>query len=87
MDGNSYYDGGQVEYENNDNLSDTIATANVPNQRQINDNCIAVGLSVFNDYAIASVSLNDDWRLYPSDDNLMQLASLTPSEHIHFHYA
>ncbi|WP_201546996.1 DNA polymerase III subunit alpha [Psychrobacter lutiphocae] len=61
-----------------------MAPASAANQ---NDGCIPLALNVFTDYAIASVQLNDDWRLYPTDDNLMQLSQVVPDDHLYFHYS
>ncbi|SJM37259.1 DNA polymerase III subunit alpha [Psychrobacter pasteurii] len=52
-----------------------------------NDGCIPVALNVYTDFAIASVNLNDDWRLYPTDENLMQLGIVVPEDNLYFHYS
>ena len=52
-----------------------------------NDGCIPVALNVYTDFAIASVSLNDDWRIYPTDENLMQLGIAVPEDNLYFHYS
>ncbi len=51
------------------------------------DGCIPVGLSVYSDFAIANVSLNDDWRLYPTDDNIIALHLLVADDSLHIHYS
>jgi DNA polymerase-3 subunit alpha len=52
----------------------------------INDNCMPLGLSVYEDYGIANVGLSEHWRVYPNDDNLQQLKSIIDEENLHFHY-
>ena len=52
-----------------------------------NDGCIPVALNVYTDFAIASVNLNDDWRVYPTDENLMQLGIVVPEDNLYFHYS
>ena len=51
-----------------------------------NDGCIPIALNIYTDFAIANVSLNDNWRLYPTDDNLIQLGTLVPQDNLYFHY-
>lgn len=41
-----------------------------------NDGCIPIQLSVYDYYATAQVSLLDNWRMYPTDDNLAELRKL-----------
>ena len=52
----------------------------------LNDNCIALGLTIYNNYAIANVALSQHWRVYPNDDNLQRLKTLVGDTHLHFHY-
>lgn len=58
-----------------------------PHQANQNDGCIPLSLNVYSHFAIANIALNDDWRLYPTDDNLMQLSVIVPDDNLHFHYA
>jgi len=51
-----------------------------------NDNCVALGLTIYNNYAIANVALSPHWRVYPNDDNLQRLKTLVGDTHLHFHY-
>ena len=53
----------------------------------INDNCTALGLSVYADYGIANVALSEHWRVYPNDDNLQQLKDMISEDNLHFHYS
>ncbi|PNK59680.1 DNA polymerase III subunit alpha [Psychrobacter sp. FDAARGOS_221] len=69
----------------NEQASYDMAPSSAPVNQ--NDGCIPLALNVFTDFAIASVKLNDDWRLYPTDDNLMQLGQVVPSDHLYFHYS
>lgn len=55
-------------------------------QTAINDGCIELGINVYDYYAIASVRVSNRWRMYPSDDNIMQLKRLLPAENLHWHY-
>lgn len=52
----------------------------------LNDNCIALGLYVYDDHATAGVALNDDWRMYPSDDNLQKLRQIFDTDHIRLEF-
>ena len=52
----------------------------------LNDGCIALGMSVYNEYAIANVALSNDWRIYPNDDNITQLKQLFADEDLYFHF-
>lgn len=87
-------DGG-IEDLNSQEASNTYYDMDDQNTKEIdknssmhpNDGCIPIGLSVFTEYAIANVALNDDWRLYPTDDNLMELHKLVPVDNLYFHYA
>ena len=58
-----------------------------PVQEHFNDNCTALGLSVYTEYAIANVALSEHWRLYPNDDNLQDLKTLINEDNLHFHYS
>ena len=53
----------------------------------INDNCLPLGLSVYDVYGIANVGLSEHWRVYPNDDNLQQLKMLVSEDNLHFHYS
>ncbi|MEZ7517510.1 MULTISPECIES: DNA polymerase III subunit alpha [Psychrobacter] len=70
--------GMSASYANNA-LSNTDAS--------INDNCLPLGLSVYEMYGIANVGLSEHWRVYPNDDNLQQLKMLVSEDNLHFHYS
>ena len=53
----------------------------------INDNCLPLGLSVYDVYGIANVGLSEHWRVHPNDDNLQQLKTLVSEDNLHFHYS
>ncbi|MDN6276831.1 MAG: OB-fold nucleic acid binding domain-containing protein, partial [Psychrobacter sp.] len=53
----------------------------------INDNCLPLGLSIYEDFGIANVGLSEHWRVYPNDDNLQKLRSMVNEENLHFHYS
>ena len=53
----------------------------------INDNCLPLGLSIYEEYGIANVGLSEHWRVYPNDDNLQQLKSMISEDNLHFHYS
>lgn len=53
----------------------------------INDNCLPLGLSIYEVYGIANVGLSEHWRVYPNDDNLQQLKTLVNEDNLHFHYS
>jgi len=53
----------------------------------INDNCLPLGLSIYEEYGIANVGLSEHWRVYPNDDNLQQLKSMVNEDNLHFHYS
>ena len=53
----------------------------------INDNCLPLGLSIYEEYGIANVGLSEHWRVYPNDDNLQQLKSMVSEDNLHFHYS
>ena len=59
----------------------------VNSEAVINDNCIPLGLSVYEEYGIANVTLSEHWRVYPNDDNLQQLKSMIDEEDLYFHYS
>ena len=85
---NDYYDesmGGSLYDENGNDLL-AGADQNAPVASVINDNCIPLGLSVYEAYGIANVALSEHWRLYPNDDNLQQLVTMIDEDHLHFHY-
>lgn len=52
----------------------------------INDNCLPLGLSIYEDFGIANVGLSEHWRIYPNDDNLQQLKNMLSEDNLHFHY-
>ena len=70
-----------VDDINTDYLADVKQHHNTPN-----DNCIALGLYVYDDHATAGVALNDDWRMYPSDDNLQKLRQIFNTDHIRLEF-
>ncbi|MBA6245268.1 MULTISPECIES: DNA polymerase III subunit alpha [Psychrobacter] len=70
--------GMSASYANNA-LSNTDAS--------INDNCLPLGLSIYEVYGIANVGLSEHWRVYPNDDNLQTLKTLVSEENLHFHYS
>ncbi|MDN3399751.1 DNA polymerase III subunit alpha [Psychrobacter sp. APC 3426] len=53
----------------------------------INDNCLPLGLSIYEEFGIANVGLSEHWRVYPNDDNLQQLKSMISEDNLHFHYS
>ena len=53
----------------------------------INDNCLPLGLSIYEAFGIANVSLSEHWRIYPNDDNLQQLKTMVNEDSLHFHYS
>lgn len=53
----------------------------------INDNCLPLGLSIYEVFGIANVGLSEHWRLYPNDDNLQQLKNMVSEDNLHFHYS
>lgn len=67
-----------IDVDNNQHLS---------TQTNGSDNCIGLGIHIYNDYAIAKVKLSDKWRVYPSDDNILTLKRLFNADNIHWHYA
>lgn len=50
------------------------------------DGCIELSVNVYDFYAIANIAVSDEWRLYPSDDNIMMLKRIIPQENLHWHY-
>jgi DNA polymerase-3 subunit alpha len=52
----------------------------------INDNCLPLGLSIYEAFGIANVGLSEHWRIYPNDDNLQQLKGMVSEDNLHFHY-
>lgn len=70
-----------VDDINIDYLADVKQHHNTPN-----DNCIALGLYVYDDHATAGMALNDDWRMYPSDDNLQKLRQIFDTDHIRLEF-
>lgn len=53
----------------------------------INDNCLPLGLSIYEEFGIANVGLSEHWRVYPNDDNLQQLKNMLSEDNLHFHYS
>lgn len=53
----------------------------------INDNCLPLGLSIYEEFGIANVGLSEHWRIYPNDDNLQQLKNMVSENNLHFHYS
>ncbi|WP_201551660.1 DNA polymerase III subunit alpha [Psychrobacter fjordensis] len=53
----------------------------------INDNCLPLGLSIYEEFGIANVGLSEHWRIYPNDDNLQQLRNMISEDNLHFHYS
>lgn len=53
----------------------------------INDNCLPLGLSIYEEFGIANVGLSEHWRIYPNDDNLQQLKNMVSEDNLHFHYS
>ena len=53
----------------------------------INDNCLPLGLSIYEEYGIANVGLSEHWRIYPNDDNSQQLKSMVSEDNLHFYYS
>lgn len=51
------------------------------------DGCLPLGLSIYEDFGIANVSLSDHWRLYPNDDNIQGLKTIVAEENLHFHFS
>ncbi|MGP9557094.1 DNA polymerase III subunit alpha [Psychrobacter sp. AOP7-A1-24] len=70
--------GMSASYANNA-LSNTDAS--------INDNCLPLGISIYEVYGIANVGLSEHWRVYPNDDNLQALKTLVSEDNLHFHYS
>jgi DNA polymerase-3 subunit alpha len=70
---------GMLQNYANNALSNTDAS--------INDNCLPLGLSIYEVYGIANVGLSEHWRVYPNDDNLQQLKTLVSEDNLHFHYS
>ncbi len=102
IDANSYYDNANTslyDEAGNDlivhsdisahsNASQGFAAQALSNtDASINDNCIPLGLSIYEDYGIANVELSEHWRIYPDDDNLLQLKNTICEENLHFHYS
>lgn len=72
----------------NDLLATQSTASPVQNTpRTSNDGCLPLGLSIYENFGIANVSLSNDWRLYPNDDNLQRLRELVDESSLHFHYS
>lgn len=85
MGGNLYDEEGNDLLVLDQGMSSDAAFVN--SEAVINDNCIPLGLSVYEDYGIANVTLSEHWRVYPNDDNLQQLKSMIDEEDLYFHYS
>ena len=85
MGGNLYDEEGNDLLALDQGMSSDAAFVN--SEAVINDNCIPLGLSVYEDYGIANVTLSEHWRVYPNDDNLQQLKSMIDEEDLYFHYS
>lgn len=91
MGGSLYDEAGNDLLTNNQDIGQDIEQDYANNalsntDASINDNCMPLGLSVYEDYGIANVGLSEHWRVYPNDDNLQQLKSIINEENLHFHY-
>lgn len=84
--GHDYYDSGSVYDEAGNDLMVQERLMDTTVAAPINDNCLPLGLSIFEEYGIANVALSERWRVYPNDDNLIILKSLFNDSHLHFHY-
>lgn len=103
FNGNSGYDaamGGSLYDENGNDLLALENDINQNNANQsyvnnalsntdasINDNCLPLGLSIYEEFGIANVGLSEHWRIYPNDDNLQQLKNMVSEDNLHFHYS
>lgn len=85
MGGNLYDEEGNDLLVLDQGMSSDAAFVN--SEAVINDNCIPLGLSVYEEYGIANVTLSEHWRVYPNDDNLQQLKSMIDEEDLYFHYS
>ncbi len=93
--GENYYDqaGGSLYDEDGRDLmaldSNALLTQEdsfTPSDTVINDNCTPLGLAIYADYGIANVALSEHWRVYPNDDNLLELKNMISEDNLHFHY-
>lgn len=103
MDNNSVYDplmgGSLYDEDGNDLLAlESQMTQNPTDQgyannalsntdASINDNCLPLGLSIYEEFGIANVGLSEHWRIYPNDDNLQELKTMVSEDNLHFHYS
>lgn len=93
--GGSLYDenGNDLLVLENDMQQDALQNGGYANNAlsntddSINDNCLPLGLSIYEEYGIANVGLSEHWRIYPNDDNLQQLKSMVNEDNLHFHYS
>ena len=93
--GGSVYDenGNDLLVLENDMQQDALQNGGYANNAlsntddSINDNCLPLGLSIYEEYGIANVGLSEHWRIYPNDDNLQQLKSMVNEDNLHFHYS
>lgn len=89
FDESSYFSEPGVYDEFGNDLLETEST-NAPvqdNSRPSQDGCLPLGLSIYEDFAIANVALSEHWRMYPNDDNLQRLKELVDESSLYFHYA
>lgn len=98
MGGSLYDEDGNDLLALESNTSQSASNQNASNQSyannalsntdaSINDNCLPLGLSIYEDFGIANVGLSEHWRVYPNDDNLQQLKNLLSEDNLHFHYS
>ena len=103
FNGNGGYDAAMGGSLYDENGNDLLALENDMNQNSanqsyannalsntdtsINDNCLPLGLSIYEEFGIANVGLSEHWRIYPNDDNLQQLKNMVSEDNLHFHYS
>lgn len=103
FNGNSGYDAAMGGSLYDENGNDLLALENNMNQNSANqsyannalsntdasihDNCLPLGLSIYEEFGIANVGLSEHWRIYPNDDNLQQLKNMVSEDNLHFHYS
>ena len=77
-----------LESQMNQNLEPSYGNNALSNtDASINDNCLPLGLSIYEAFGIANVGLSEHWRIYPNDDNLQQLKTMVSEDNLHFHYS
>lgn len=73
---------------NQNNANQSYANNALSNtDTSINDNCLPLGLSIYEEFGIANVGLSEHWRIYPNDDNLQHLKNMVSEDNLHFHYS